>query len=102
LTAALIGLPVLYVASFGPACWITSRANCGVEIIDFAFQPLMRLARNTPWWFAEILDGYAELGAAPDWMVLRNDTTPWCHSQWMRPSRPVEANPEPSAGSGLF
>ena len=25
----LVGLPVLYVASFGPACWLTSRLDRG-------------------------------------------------------------------------
>lgn len=36
LTAALLGLPVLYVASFGPACWIASRNKA----IQPAFQKL--------------------------------------------------------------
>ena len=33
LTAALIGLPVLYVASFGPACWLASRNHADRRIV---------------------------------------------------------------------
>jgi hypothetical protein len=27
LTVAVVGLPILYIASFGPACWVTARAH---------------------------------------------------------------------------
>lgn len=45
LTAALIGLPVLYVASFGPACWISTRISRRAPFVNFVYQPLMRA-----WW----------------------------------------------------
>lgn len=41
---AFLLLPVLYVASFGPACWIASRVDDG-SFVAAAYQPLMRL-----WW----------------------------------------------------
>ena len=31
--AATLAVPVLYVASFGPASWLSSRANLGCEIV---------------------------------------------------------------------
>jgi len=43
IVALLIGLPVLYVASFGPACWITSHADSGKSLIPVVYRPLLRL-----------------------------------------------------------
>jgi hypothetical protein len=45
IVALLVGLSALYVASFGPACWISSRTDSGAKIVDRVYQPLMRL-----WW----------------------------------------------------
>ena len=58
LTAALIGLPVLYVASFGPACWVSSKLSIADPIIDFAYYPCVWLVVDGPepigetirWW----------------------------------------------------
>jgi len=36
----LIALPVLYVASFGPACWITSRLDDPHTVFDTVYKPL--------------------------------------------------------------
>jgi hypothetical protein len=43
-----VGSPVLYVGSFGPACWITSRAEVGQTAVSCAYCPLGRMctARN--------------------------------------------------------
>src|SRR6266704_2946729 len=42
--AAIIGLPVLYVASFGPACWFASRANPPHAVFDPIYMPLCKAA----------------------------------------------------------
>ena len=39
--AALIGLPVLYVLSIGPACWITSFVELGGNSVSVVYQPVM-------------------------------------------------------------
>jgi hypothetical protein len=59
----LIGLPVLYVASFGPACWLTSREFPGdIEapqpIWMNAFIPVGKLADRG----CAPLEWYARLG----------------------------------------
>ncbi|HEY2251160.1 MAG TPA: hypothetical protein VGH74_08875, partial [Planctomycetaceae bacterium] len=36
--ATVVGFPVLYVASFGPACWISSRTETGAGIVAIAYQ----------------------------------------------------------------
>ena len=69
--AWLIGLPVLYVASFGPACWISSRTDHGKRPLPFLYRPILKLMcwneehwehasrgtalRNSPFcWYAEV------------------------------------------------
>lgn len=47
LAAALIVGPVLYVASFGPACWISSRTECGERVLSIAWQPMLWLWMRT-------------------------------------------------------
>lgn len=41
LIAVLVGLPVLYVASFGPACWILSRLGNGKGVAAVVYGPLL-------------------------------------------------------------
>jgi len=43
LTAALIGLPVLYVVSFGPACWLVEH-GFPARPAAFIYEPLLRQA----------------------------------------------------------
>ena len=58
IVALLIGLPVLYVASFGPACWIYGRTES--HRLPSVFRPLNRaFDRDSPirkpmLWFARI------------------------------------------------
>jgi len=67
LTAALIGLPVLYVASFGPACWLLGRDLCDTRLITVGYAPILSVYSNGPmsirkgiWWYCECCD--AEYG----------------------------------------
>lgn len=41
--AFAVGLPVLYILSFGPACWGTSRIKMGAGAVSVAYRPLMQL-----------------------------------------------------------
>jgi hypothetical protein len=41
IVALLIGLPVLYVLSFGPACWISSRLGRAEEVVFFIYEPVI-------------------------------------------------------------
>jgi hypothetical protein len=64
--AAMVGVPVLYVASFGPACWITSRTKIGYKTIPVAYRPILwGMAHNDK--FSKVLRSYTEFMAAPDW-----------------------------------
>ena len=46
--ALLIGLPVLYAASFGPACWISSRVPSLTAPVESAYAPLARISWSLP------------------------------------------------------
>lgn len=66
LIAALIGLPVLYVASFGPACWLVDRDLAPVRPLAIAYYPILRycVADSLPSpYFTYWLDRYAGIGA---------------------------------------
>lgn len=62
LTAALIGLPVLYVASFGPACWWASRCAPFHEEFLRLYGPLIRLYSKSPRAIQWPFQGFVELG----------------------------------------
>jgi hypothetical protein len=70
---ALALLPVLYVASFGPACWISSRVNYGsginFTVLPTVYRPLLQ-AMLSHRRIAIAVEGYARLGAAPGWHWL--------------------------------
>ena len=41
---AVVGLPALYVASFGPACWVSSHTNSTARVVSIVYEPLMKLS----------------------------------------------------------
>jgi hypothetical protein len=48
IVAMLIGLPLLYVASFGPACWICWRRQWESPTLSVAYAPIIWLMQNGP------------------------------------------------------
>jgi hypothetical protein len=45
--AALIGVPALYVGSFGPACWISDRDLLSENFVIAVYRPLVTLCIST-------------------------------------------------------
>ena len=74
-TVVLVVVLTLYVLSFGPACWITSRMNFGTSAIGVIYRPIV----PAMWWtgyastLGTILDQYSRLAAAPSWHWERVD-----------------------------
>jgi hypothetical protein len=60
IVALLIGLPVLYVVSFGPACWIMSRTRD--QQLPDGYMPIGWLMSNSPRFVGESIAAYAEAG----------------------------------------
>jgi len=60
-TAALIGLPVLYVASFGPACWLVSLSTTK-RTVSKVYAPLGTVISRGPVLISDVLYWYASIG----------------------------------------
>src|SRR5262245_66247805 len=63
--AVLLGYPL----SFGPACWITSRATAGSPAVPVVYRPINFVMGRSPG-FCRIMTCCAGLGAADGWF--------WC------------------------
>ena len=77
--AAAIGTPALYVASFGPACWVSSRMNTESEapVISIVYRPLTWTFAEAQWVNAPVptksevaLRNYASLLAKQGWIWM--------------------------------
>jgi hypothetical protein len=58
IAALLIGLPVLYVTSFGPACWISSRVEPSGETVSLIYRPVAWAIWNGPDWITNPIGDY--------------------------------------------
>ena len=69
-------LPVLYVASFGPACWISSRlgSTTGAGIVSRVFDPAIRVGSRHSETVLKLVGWYSEAAAAEGWK--------WQFHQW--------------------
>jgi len=61
IVALLIGLPALYVASFGPACWLHSAKIVPYDVIDAGYRPLLYMAFDGPEVQQHLLTSYVHL-----------------------------------------
>jgi hypothetical protein len=78
--AVTLSLPVLYAASFGPACWISSRIGIGSRAVSVVYQPLLRLCmRDT--YLADAFWWYASIGTK-DGIYTARDAERSIHIQW--------------------
>jgi len=62
IAALLIGLPVLYVSSFGPACWMASYRIVPPRATAVIYRPILSI-----WWHGSprqmaVVEWYARLG----------------------------------------
>ena len=89
---AVIALPIIYAASLGPACWISSRAGFGAPAVSVIYEPLVSLilddAPENPImdFLGDILNDFSELFAADGWAwyggMPLNGTTPDVDWEW--------------------
>lgn len=70
------GVPVLYFASFGPACWIESRRDYenegAFDDVDFLpfYRPVEFIWEHAPEPIANVINRYCYAFAAPDWQWI--------------------------------
>lgn len=75
-TALAIALPIFYVVSFGPACWITSRLDFGVWALQVFYWPLTWAMRHNAT-IAVALAHYAQWGASDGWAWINDQSMLW-------------------------
>jgi hypothetical protein len=75
-----VGLPVAYVASFGPACWISSRAGNGQAVVNVVYQPLLPIAFDDRGLLHGAAYWYVRLFAKDNWTVIYYGTGGYGHS----------------------
>jgi hypothetical protein len=64
--AGVVGVPMLYVASIGPACWISSWTGFGSRLVSRTYQPVIEIARDSPD-FGPFLALYCDVLARDGW-----------------------------------
>jgi hypothetical protein len=74
---ALIAPPVLYVASFGPACWISSHTGRGADVVSIVFQPVFSVWWKGPKPFDRLIATYATAFAAKRWTIADSARYQW-------------------------
>jgi hypothetical protein len=67
--AAAIGLPVLYVLSFGPACWISSRVQRSGKVVSTVYSPIVSATWQSPYLVQQVLQQYVLFGAPRGYVV---------------------------------
>jgi hypothetical protein len=66
--AGAVLLPVLYVASFGPACWLaSSQAWMPRKAVATCYQPLIRSCANGPNLLSEAVNWWTHRFSATEW-----------------------------------
>lgn len=60
-------LPLFYVVSFGPACWISSRTNYGSDAIPVIYAPMVKCLSSNRKWLRMTVGRYSRFAAAPSW-----------------------------------
>jgi len=66
---AIALLPLWYVVSFGPACWVSSRTNFGNKVVAQTYWPLIQgiFQRSEFDWFYQSMHWYSRLAADKKW-----------------------------------
>jgi hypothetical protein len=86
--AVAVGLLLLYVASFGPACWICSRTQTGNSLLPSFYRPIVAcmLIETPP--IGGLFRWYAAVGTAKNWGWFRvyhtndNHYSPWMFAEF--------------------
>ncbi|HLJ10213.1 MAG TPA: hypothetical protein VKU82_03440 [Planctomycetaceae bacterium] len=60
--AATVGLPVLYVLGFGPACWASSRLQSSGKVVSAIYWPIIPMMWQGPPAVQEALQQYVLFG----------------------------------------
>jgi hypothetical protein len=57
-----IGLPLLYIGSFGPSCWLASWGLLPLNPTAQFYKPIFLTGKHGPWFFDDGFRWYSEIG----------------------------------------
>ena len=103
IVAPLICLPVLYVVSFGPACWMGERMNTGAHAISVVYRPIIRVTHKSLR-ARRVALSYASLGMTNGTSpVIVNDEIHWngIFADFAALAALIQSTVEPSTGELL-
>src|SRR5579872_3256603 len=72
-TIVLAFSPVLYVLSFGPACWIASHTRAARGIVSAVYHPVIRCWANGPRPISNALEWWMYLHRSSEWAWFNDD-----------------------------
>ena len=75
IAAAVLSLPAAYLASFGPACWISSRHGAGPDVVSRVYQPILKAAFASPRFISVPIMSYGWLYSAEGWVFSESSET---------------------------
>jgi hypothetical protein len=64
-------IPVAYVVSLGPSCWVSSRTGVGTSVVDVVYRPILLAADACPMPGWKAIQWYSKVGAPPDWFSTK-------------------------------
>ena len=65
----VVVVALVYLLSFGPACWISSRMNVGADLVPVVYRPLTwAMSPDPETMFNRVGSWYALVGARENWM----------------------------------
>ena len=82
--AGAVGLPVLYVASFGPACWFSSRTHIGIFNLPTVYRPILATLSDRGS-VGKVVRWYAEAGAQAGWQWVDISDSAGPYWVWLGP-----------------
>lgn len=94
--AAVVGLPAVYIASFGPACWINERLGVGMNAISIVYDPIIRLASNDIR-VRRPVQKYATIGSRR-FSIIDHGKIEWSPADWTELMWLIESTVQPSTG----
>ena len=77
---AVSAIVLLYPASFGPACWISQRAEIDAAVVSAVYQPVLQVACRGPNGVGTRVMSYANWGLEPGYFsfLSQDDNTGYC------------------------
>jgi hypothetical protein len=64
--AAVVGIPVLYIVNFCPACWLWDHELISDELMMLLYRPLTVCVQHFPDWFGNSILWWGTVGGVSD------------------------------------